>query len=79
MWLDNIKDWTQQKGREDEEGLERCGWTTSKTGHNRREEKTRKTWKDVAGQHQRLDTIEGKRRLGRPGKMWLDNIKDWTQ
>ena len=42
VWLDNIKDWTQWKGREDEEGLERCGWTTSKTGPSRREEKTRK-------------------------------------
>ena len=30
MWLDNIKDWTQWKGREDEEGLERCGWITCK-------------------------------------------------
>ena len=42
MWMDDIKDWTQQKGREDEGGLERCGWITSKTGHSRREEKTRK-------------------------------------
>ena len=41
MWLDNIKYWTQWKGGEDEEGLERCGWMTSKTGHSRREEKTR--------------------------------------
>ena len=24
----------QQKGREDEEGLERCGWMTSKTRHD---------------------------------------------
>ena len=42
MCLDNIKDWTQWKGREDEEGVDRCVWITSKTGHSRREEKTRK-------------------------------------
>ena len=24
------------------------------------------------------DTVEWKIRRGRPGKMWLDNIKDWT-
>ena len=42
MWLDSNKDWTQWKGREDEEGLERCCWTATKTGHSGREEKTRK-------------------------------------
>ena len=49
MWLDNIKDWTQWKAREDKEGQERCGWITSKTGHSRRQEKTRKAKKGVAG------------------------------
>ena len=24
-------------------------------------------------------TIEGRRRQGRPRKMWLDNVKDWTR
>ena len=38
----------------------------------------RKANKDVAGRHQRLDTVEGKRRRGRQIKMWLDDIKDWT-
>ena len=33
----------------------------------------------MAGQHQRLGTVEGKRRRGRPRKMWLDNITDWTR
>ena len=50
MWLDNIKDWTQWKGREDEEGLERCGWTTSQSldtvEGKRRRGRPRKMWLD---------------------------------
>ena len=34
---------------------------------------------DVAGQHQRLDTVEGERRRGNPIGMSLDNIENWTQ